>query len=524
MTALRFITALVLSTSLGATAAAQLRPEAPGDVPAELVRDGAGVWQVRRDGADPTRVTATAPTGGVLRGRVDEHALIRVAPGLDPRAVMRSLDVVPEREVSPTLRAWRVVDARGGDGLALAARLRGSAGPGRPLVDAIPDWIVPQRTRSITIPPNDSRYAGQWYLDRIHIEEAWQLSSGDASTTIVIVDSGCDGAHVDLAGHLDPGRDVIDMDDDPTPSSAPSDAHGTSCAGLAAAETDNGEGIAGTCPECRLRCVRLLSESVPAVAISADLEAFQFALDVDAAVVSNSWGFVEPTPIPDSLRAILETLVDDGRGGRGALVLFASGNDDRELFDYELEAVRGVITVGAVNNFDEATSYSNRGAAVDVVAPTGTLTTDVSGAGGTDPGDYTSAFGGTSSSCPVAAGVAGLLVSAVPDASGADLAAALVETARPSPFATPDADGHDLLYGYGRIDPPAALRRALGIPEPGPDAGAGEADAGAGEVDAGAAPPPSDEGCSCGAAGRGAPAPLPLLALVVLGAVRWRRG
>ena len=87
-------------------------------------------------------------------------------------------------------------------------------------------------------------------------------------------------------------------------------------------------------------------------------------------------------PVPDMLRTIIESVVDTGRGGLGALVLFASGNDDRELLDYELEAVRGVITVGATTNFDEATPYSNYGASVDIVAPTGTLSTDITGADG----------------------------------------------------------------------------------------------------------------------------------------------
>ncbi len=310
-----------------------------------------------------------APGGGVLRGSVDEHALVRLAPGTDP-AILSSLDLVVERTVSTTLHIYRVRSARAEDGLDVALRLAAVTGPGRPLVDAIPDWILAHRSKGISIPPNDPRYSGQWYLDRISIEDAWQLSTGDASTTIVVIDTGCDGMHVDLADHMDQGLDVIDMDTDPTPTPGESgNGHGTSCAGLAAAVTDNGEGIAGTCAECRLRCVRLLGGGSSELPISADVSAFQFVIDTDAAVASNSWGFVSPMPVPDMLRTIIESVVDTGRSGLGALVLFASGNDDRELLDYELEAVRGVITVGATTNFDEATPYSNYGASVDIVAP-----------------------------------------------------------------------------------------------------------------------------------------------------------
>ena len=207
-------------------------------------------------------------------------------------------------------------------------------------------------------------------------------------------------------------------------------------------------------------------------------------------------------------------MITTGRSGLGALVLFAAGNDDRELQPYEIENVAGVITVGAVNNFDEATAYSNRGEAVDVVAPTGTLTTDLTGAAGEDPTDYTGNFGGTSSACPVAAGVAGLLVSAAPASSGAELADALIQTARPSIFGMPDARGHDVTYGYGRIVPAAALRRALGVPEPQPDAGAPILDAGAD----GGPPAVSPGGCGCAITTR-APSAWWLLPLVWL----WRR-
>jgi serine protease len=458
--------------------------------------DDGRVWSVARDPNDRGAVTITVE-GRPFHARVDQHALAR-----GDEATLRRLGAIPIRLVSPSLGIWRVIDAHGGDGLALASRLA-------PIVEAIPDWILMHRARDITIPPDDARYDGQWYLDRIDIEDAWAISSGDPETTIVIVDSGCDPLHPDLEAHMDPGRDVIDGDDDPSPSAIDGSEHGTACAGLAAAVSDNTIGIAGACPECRLRCVRLLAGAQTPIPLSADIEAFQFALDVDADVVSNSWGFDEPTPIPAMLREIIEALIDTGRGGLGAIVLFASGNDDRVLQSYEIEAVRGVITVGATNNFDEATAFSNRGASVDVVAPTGTLTTDISGPGGADPTDYTSSFGGTSSSCPIAAGIAGLLVSASPESTGAEISDALISSAVQSPFAAPDEDGHDLVYGYGRVAPAAALRELLDLPEPMPDAGV-MADAGA--LDAGVEP--VDGGCGCRAGGTRSGAPM--LALVAL--------
>ena len=515
VTALRSLVALGIALSMVTPAAAQLAPpERDGGL--ALVRDGRHAWTVARDPADRWRVTASRDDGATLAARIDRHAVVRVAPHLDAPALLAGHGVEIVRAIAPSIGAYRVVDRRGGDGLELAARLAGAAG----VIDAIPDWRLPHARRDVTLPPDDPRYPGQWYLDRIDIEDAWAISDGDPSVTILIVDSGCDLAHPDLAAVMDPGRDVIDGDDDPTPSAGSGNEHGTACAGIAAAIGDNAIGIAGACPECRLRCVRLLDGAASETPISADIEAFQFALDTNVAVVSNSWGFVDPTPIPASLRAIIEAVVDDGREGRGALVLFAAGNDDRELFDYEIEAVRGVLTVGATNNFDEATAYSNHGASVDVVAPTGTLTTDISGPGGADPGDYTSSFGGTSSSCPLVAGLAGLLVAAAPDAPGSDIATAIVGSAIQSPYATPDELGHDVLYGYGRVAPAAALRSLLGLPEPMPDAGPPPIDAGA--PDAGTAPP-APQGCSCRAASASSPRAFALFVLLALALVASRR-
>src|SRR5690606_18040849 len=153
-------------------------------------------WRVARDASDPARVTATRDDGAVLVARVDEHALVRVSPDVD----LAALGVEVVRAVAPSIGAFRVRDRLGGDGLDLALRLSGEPG----VVDAIPDWRLPHVRRDIAVPPDDPRYAGQWYLDRIDIEEAWAISDGDPSVTIVIVDSGCDLAHPDLAAVMDP--------------------------------------------------------------------------------------------------------------------------------------------------------------------------------------------------------------------------------------------------------------------------------------------------------------------------------
>lgn len=415
--------------------------------------------------------------------------------------------------------------------LALASRLVPEVVEGR-LRSAVPDLAFPHARSSISVPPDDPRYGGQWFFQTIGIERAWRHEDGDPSITVAVVDDGCDLTHPDLAGHMLPGYDALD--DDADPSFLPStngNNHGTSCAGLVAAVTDNATDVAGTCPECSLRCVRLLGADGTLIPTSTDVRAYDFVLmHDDVAVVSNSWGFTSSVPAPGPLADVLMQVMTTGHGGLGASVVFAAGNDSRLIQSDELEAIPGLVTVGATTMFDEATSFSNRGECVALVSPVGTLTTDIAGPDGEDPGDTTSNFGGTSSSCPIVAGVLGLMASRVPTLGAAALRTALVGSVRPAPFATPDANGHDLTYGFGIVDPAAALAAIdpsgvpdAGLEDAGVDAGP-RVDAAVVAMDASSATPPPSSGCACraGQGARGGLAALLFGALVLVIARRRR--
>jgi MYXO-CTERM domain-containing protein len=481
--------------------------------------DASGPHTVTRLGIDPAGlvpVRVTGDRGGSFSARVDEHAIVELPDHIAaPRAHLERLGLTVVRTLFAEAGLYLVRGAPGEDGAAVAARLAPSVRGGL-LLQATPDLHLARRRNQIAIPPDDPRYGGQWFYERIELERAWALTTGDPSVVIGVVDDGCDLAHPDLAAKLEPGRDFIDMDDDPTFAPGSGNEHGTACAGLVAAITDNGVGVAGTCPDCRTRCLRLIPNDMEMVPISADVMAFAFMYQRGDAVASNSWGFREAVAVPGTLAEAIRVLATEGRGGLGAVVVFAAGNDSSEIGPDELQAVEGVLTVGATTNFDEAAPFSNYGESVAITAPTGTLTLDISGPGGADPGDETSLFGGTSSSCPIVAGVAGLLVSVKPDATSAEIRTALIESARPAPFATPDARGHDPLFGYGIVDPLAALLRLRPDLATSPDAGVD----GGNLPDAGVVPPPADEGCGCSASSD----PPFFLAVLVLLLTRRRRG
>jgi subtilisin family serine protease len=354
-------------------------------------------------------------------------------------------------------------------------------------LEATPDLLLPVRRAGA---PDDPRYGGQWYLETVAIEAAWAVTEGSPDVEILVVDNGCDLSHPDLAANMGPGIDVVDADDDPAYLPAPpcdEDAdccpggpllgpccndrglcntgnnHGTACAGIVGAESNNGTGIAGLCPRCTLRCARFLSDAPQP--LSAAIAVFNYALEQGVAVVSNSWGYVSPVAAPAALAAAIETVISQGRDGLGSVVVFAAGNDARELADDELTGLPGVVTVGAITVFEELTSFSNSGSSIDLVAPGGTLSTDISGPDGSDGGDYTGDFGGTSAACPVVAGVMGLLASRFPAERGAQWVQRVMSTLRPAPYAVPDAAGHDRSYGFGIVAPAAALAPPPAVPE-----------------------------------------------------------
>ncbi|MDP2344257.1 MAG: S8 family serine peptidase [Deltaproteobacteria bacterium] len=427
-----------------------------------------GLWRTATRGPVPGTddapvdvVYADPATGRSTRARIGSTVIVKAKGAID------SVDVVVVRSLFPSIGLWLVKSARPGeDGLALAQRLADDVDDGR-LLEAFPDLQLGHRLAqdSISIPPDDPRYVGQFFFEDLEMEGAWALSLGDPSIVVAVVDNGCDLVHPDLQAKLDPGHDVVDEDDDPSffPGADASE-HGTACAGLIAAVTDNGVDVAGACPLCRATCTRLLSPDGSGVPLNADVRAFGVAFEDDVEVVSNSWGFIDDIPVPAVLAEAITEVATNGRGGKGAIVVFAAGNDTRLISDDELLAVDGVVGVGAVNNLGELTQFSNRGPSVDVVAPTGSVTTDLSGPAGANAGDVTVSFGGTSSACPIVAGIVGLILALEPELSAAEVNEILVETAKQSVFASPDDAGHDDEYGFGLVQPVAALERVVDPP------------------------------------------------------------
>ena len=254
--------------------------------------------------------------------------------------------------------------------------------------------------------PNDPDFTSglQWYLKAwvppaphgIDAVDAWDLTTGDASMVIAVVDTGFT-SHPDLAGKTVPGYDFIadvtdanDGDGRDPDASDPGDGrsagmcpspydnaqnsswHGTIVAGVIGAMTNNSTGIAGANWNARLQPIRVLGRCGASTADILDGASWAAGLPVPgippnatpARVINISLGG-QGSCVPQ-YQKIFDQILD-----KGVFVAVAAGNDNAEAFGYFPASCIGVSTVAATDNQGARASYSNFSAGMDISAPGG---------------------------------------------------------------------------------------------------------------------------------------------------------
>jgi len=301
----------------------------------------------------------------------------------------------------------------------------------------------------------------------IDVEKGWKDTVGDPSVTIAILDEGVDLDHPDLEANLVPGYDATGLGSQGGHSG--NDAHGTNCAGIAAAVTENGIGVAGIAHGASLMPVRIAYSS-GSFWITTDswiADAFDWAWENGADILSNSWGGGTPSSV---ITNAIERAKDDGRDGKGSVVVFSAGNDDDDVnYPAELNDVLAVAALSPCDERKDQTSCdgeywwgSSHGPKLDLSAPgVHMYSTDIAGSSGYDSGDYFYNFNGTSSAAPVVAGVAALVLSRDSTLTAREVEDILEDTADDL-----GKTGRDNETGHGRVNahqaviaatPPAAL-------------------------------------------------------------------
>lgn len=346
--------------------------------------------------------------------------------------------------------------------------------------------------------PSDAGLRAQWHLLNTgqgggvagadcNAPSAWDYIWGDPNVTIALIDDGFDLQHTDFAtdGKIRSPYDASQQDVDPNPYYF-SDNHGTSCAGVALARRGGGVSV-GIAPDCSFMPIRHAGQ----LGDFNEALAFYHAYTQGADVISCSWGPPDAEdnafwPMPSLTRLVVDLCAVRGRGGRGIPIFFAAGNGNEPLDLDGYANYKNVIAIAASTNEDRKAYYSDYGNNVWVCAPSsggtrGIFTTDRRGSLGYSWwSDYTDNFGGTSSSTPLVAGIAGLMLSVHPRLRVSQIKRILRDTAvkinRGSPTSYTDEwgsthsdryrSGHSRVYGWGRIDAGAAVERAWRMANP----------------------------------------------------------
>ena len=269
----------------------------------------------------------------------------------------------------------------------------------------------------------------------VSAKEAWKVTTGDGSDNgplIAVIDTGIDYNHPDLAANMwtNPGEipgDGIDNDgngviDDVHGYNAYADSgdpmdghsHGTHCAGTIGGVGNNGEGVTGVMQNANLMAVKIFSDS-GRTSTDAIVRGILYSAKMGADITSNSWG-----------GGGRSEAIYDAFKSNDALHVIAAGNsnydnDKRDNFpsNYDLD---NIVAVAATNHDDQRASFSQWGAnSVDVAAPGRNIWSTVP----TSKGSYGNKSG-TSMATPHVSGGAGLIMSAYPDASNAEVKARLI--------------------------------------------------------------------------------------------------
>jgi thermitase len=390
------------------------------------------------------QVLAPSPAQAQRRHMAGE-ILVRYAPGVskNQKAEINRLHGVRILEVIPELGIYRLSIPGNATVGAMAAKLSHD-----PRFEDVEPNNIGEGGDFI---PNDPAFPKQWHLHNtgrfggtedadIDAVEGWQITRGDESITVAVLDSGIDFDHPEFAGRLLPGFDFVNEDPDPQFDHP----HGVWVSGVLAANADNDLSVAGVDHFAQILPIKVLDEQNRGSVF--DLAAgLEFAADAGADVINMSLiGYGNGPSLISALQYARTA---------GAVLIACAGNGGIGDADVSGPGVSPLtISVGATTESDERASFSGTGDALDVVAPGSFIwTVNANSTGATW-------FSGCSAATPIVSGIASLLLSLDPSLTHDEILGILTQTAEDE-VGPPSEDfqGPDDFFGHGRVNMNQAL-------------------------------------------------------------------
>ena len=364
--------------------------------------------------------------------------------------------------------ASRVVDLDPIRALAVSA-------PGRSALRGVGGtrYIEALGARRVAYEPDDPFLPRQWYAAQNRAFDAWVELPPFAPVRVAVIDSGVDGEHPELRGRIAAAKSFVSG-----PATVDTQGHGTFVAGLIAARTNDGVGIAGLAPPAQLLVAKVVGpqRSIP---VEAEARAIRWAVAKGARVINMSLGGLrEPGDPSRDTYSRLEADAVSYAVSKGVLVVAAVGNSDQAPFQpwqYASwpAALPHVLGVSALSRKGSSPAFSNRDPQFnDIAAPgEGILSTfplaltaarpdcEEQGYSSCGPEEYRSAEG-TSFATPQVTAAAAMLLATSPGLAPDQVLALLEQSAVDAVPATgcrSCTGGRDRFTGAGRLDQTAAL-------------------------------------------------------------------
>jgi thermitase len=387
----------------------------------------------------PESSSSSPPSGRFVPGEI----LVKFKPAVGQLGAQRALEARSLR-VSGDIQSIGVlkVAVESGQELETIAALRQNPN----VLYAEPNYIA----YALDIIPNDPGYGSQWGLPKIKAPAAWDITTGGSDVIIAVVDTGIDLSHPDFSclGKLTSGWDFVNND------AIPNDdfGHGSHVAGIAAACTNNGIGVAGVSWGARLMPVKVLdaygSGSYERVA-----NGVTYAVDHGADIVNLSLGGIdESSALADAVQYAYD---------HDVLVVVAAGNCAQGYSGspcYGLinpimypAAYSTTLAVAATDSNDNWANFSEHHPYVDVAAPGVSIYS-------TWKNDGYAWLQGTSMATPYVAGLAALVWSLDPSLTH-DQVRAIIQSTADDVWTS----GKDDYTGYGRINAGQALQSLVSL-------------------------------------------------------------
>ena len=324
---------------------------------------------------------------------------------LESFAKEHSVEIISEIEYVPN---WYILKApKNSNGLQMSNIFYESG----KFEDIDPAFMFNFKTNECPAEPNFSQ---QWSADYMDLCKAWDITKGKSDVVIAVLDQGVDQSHKEFANNY--SSLSYDLITKKTPSVVRGD-HGTHVGGIIGANHNNIQ-IAGVAPDCMIMSISHTLNTTTTT-ISSDLASgIGYARIHGASVINNSWGDQGGRLYNNLHSAVLEdaikTAIKTGRNGKGMVVLFASGNYNKNGVDYPGNCSPDILVVGSINKSYNRSDFSSYGNSLDIVAPGSDILS-------TMPGNKIDFMSGTSMATPHVAGVAALILSLNPDLTGKEV-------------------------------------------------------------------------------------------------------